>query len=450
MRVTYEDLLWVARRDAVLAYNSAEAETTDLIAGWQATLTAARHHLRWLRLEMSTADFASTTDVGAAGPLYALAQSLGAGGDLLASQNGSTCGALEDETSLIAARAEVASITALGARAALTSLTSQTVRGHEADTPLFRHLVEVVAELEFLRRHDSADIGALRGLSATLPITPADEPSRVVRMAVRWRSAHETTSPRGVLTRDLRSSTAQLRTVVGYATHLAGVLSATRGVGEELPELARALRTANGAVVQVAHTWRTRLSDLNGRSDGLAEARFTELLAALRGWLRVGDRLREPSEVVTNEQSAAVVRDVLDELVHAAHRVATVQQETVGDLVMRGELFVPRAELAKRDPEYGFRPSVWRLRYPQPHWVRTNRSACFQELTSAMADVTDQLAVAAGLAERVAGTSGLHRPVGPERVSAPPVAKKSPWRWYQPASTDLIPDIYLDPTGPER
>src|SRR4051794_16023002 len=48
MRVTYEDLLWAARRDAVSAYNSAEADTSDLVAGWQATLTAARHHFRWL------------------------------------------------------------------------------------------------------------------------------------------------------------------------------------------------------------------------------------------------------------------------------------------------------------------------------------------------------------------------------------------------------------------
>src|SRR4051794_16023001 len=64
------------------------------------------------RLEMSTPAFASTADVCATGPLYALAQSLGAGGDLLASQNGSTCAALEDQRSLVAARSEVASITA--------------------------------------------------------------------------------------------------------------------------------------------------------------------------------------------------------------------------------------------------------------------------------------------------------------------------------------------------
>ena len=109
--MTYEDLLWVARRDAVSAYNLAEADTSDLVAGWQAMLVAARHHFRWLRLEMSTEDFASVADVCATGPLHALAQSLGAGGDLLASQNGSTSVALADERSLAAARSEVASIT---------------------------------------------------------------------------------------------------------------------------------------------------------------------------------------------------------------------------------------------------------------------------------------------------------------------------------------------------
>jgi hypothetical protein len=450
MRVIYEDLLWVARRDAVSAYNSSEADTSDLVAGWQATLTAARHHLRWLRLEMSTEDFASVAVGPAAGPLYALAQSLGAGGDLLASQNGSTCFALEDERSVLAARSEVASIAALGARAALTRLTRQRSRGDESDSPLFRHLVEVIAELEFLRGHDSTDVGTLRGLSATLPITPVDEPSRVVRLAADWQSAHETTSPRGVLTRDLRSSTAQLRTVVGYASHLAGLLSAAGDVGEELSKLSCALHAAGGAAARVAHSWRTRLSDLNGRSEGSAEALFAGLLTALRGWLRDGERLRDPEQVVTDELAAAVVRDVVDELVHAARRVAIVQQDAVTGLVMRGELFVPRAELAKRDSEYEFRPSVWRMRYPQRHWVRTNRSSCFDELTSALAEVADQLSAAADAAQRVAGTSSLRRPFGPDRVSAPPVAKRSPWRWYQPASTELIPEIYLDRTGPER
>ena len=93
---------------------------------------------------------------------------------------------------------------------------------------------------------------------------------------------------------------------------------------------------------------------------------------------------------------------------------------------------------------------MWRLRYPQRHWVRTNRSSCFDDLTSALAELTDQLSVAADVAQRVAGTANLRRPFGPDRVSAPPVAKRSPWRWYEPASIDLIPEIYVDPTGPER
>jgi hypothetical protein len=450
MRVTYEDLLWVARRQAVLAYNSAEADASDLVAGWQATLTAARHHFRWLRLEMSTADFAAKDVDCAAGPLYALAQSLGAGGDLLASQNGSTCVALDDPSSLMTARSEVASITALGARAALTRLTSQRIRGTASDDPLFRHLVEVIAELEFLRRVDSTDIGTLGGLSTTLPSTPADEPSRVIRLAAKWQAAHEGTPAAGVLTRDLRSTTAQLRTMIGYASHLVGVLSVTSVADRDLRELAVALRTAAGGVARIAHAWRTRLSDLNGRSEGPAEPLFAGVLEALRSWLREGERLREPEDVVDDARSATVVREVVDELVHAAHRVATVQQETVAALVMRGELFVPRAELAKRDPEFAVRPSVWRLRYPQPHWVRTNRSSCFEDLTSALTEVTEQLCLAAGLAQRIAGTTAVRRPFGPERVVAPPTARRSPWRWYQPASTDLIPEIYLDAIGPER
>ncbi|GAA2811782.1 hypothetical protein [Kribbella solani] len=180
MRSTYEDLLRVARRDAVVAYNLAVDDDTDLIAGWQATLSAARHHFRWLRLELSTADYARASGARAEGPFGVLARSLGAGADLLASQNRSTSDAFEDEW-LVVARSEVASITALAARAAVTRLASQRSGDIETKRLLLGHLVDVLEKLEFHRVPGSPTIGALLGLATTLPHAPADRDVRRAR-----------------------------------------------------------------------------------------------------------------------------------------------------------------------------------------------------------------------------------------------------------------------------
>ncbi|WP_328522912.1 hypothetical protein [Kribbella sp. NBC_00359] len=438
-----------------MAYNSAHADTTDLVAGWQATLTAARHHFRWLRLELSTSDFASADPLAAKGALAALARSIGAGGDLLASQSRSTRGAWDDENSLEAARAELAWIMDRAARASVARLkTAQTNDG------LRRHLADVIAELKSVRKRGSPDIGDMRGLTTTLPHAAVDQPSQVILLAARWQAAHETTAPGGTLTRDLRSTTAQVRTVIGYGMHLAARLE-QRGTTAELSrELAQALRLAGAATQHVARLWRTRLSDLNGRSEGPAESAFVELIGVMRAWMSDGERLTRPQDPLDDRRAGTVVRDVIDELMQSADRVAKVQQETVAWLVRRGHLFVPRVELAKRDPEFDRRPQVWRLRYPQPAWVRTNMVSCFDEVTAALAEVTDHLSAAARLARRIAGTSDLRRPYGPKHfvsppvqpvpVVDPPVATRSPGGRYRPEYWDLIPEIYRDLDGLER
>ncbi|MGR4862113.1 hypothetical protein ACIPOG_00020 [Kriegella sp. LARHCF250] len=449
MRATYEDLLRTARRRAVEAEKAAESDTTDLVAGWQATLTAARHHFRWLRLELTTVDFVEGRPRQACGPMHALAQSIGAGGDLLATQHGSSTLAFDNKGSLIAARSELAAITAIGARAALTRLAvGLDTLGSRAE--LHQHLTEVVAELRFHSVRRTRPLGQLGRLTTALPDMPRDDPSSVMRLAALWQAAHEATSPRDLLTRDLRSTTAQLRTVCGYASHLGTVLGAVQpGTDERLRALEPTLRSADLAAARVGRAWRTRLSDVNGRSDGPAEATFLEMLRTLQRWLRDGDRLRRPDEIVRDEHAGATIRDVVDELLHAAHRVAALHQKGVAWLIDAGRLFVPRPELAKRDPEYWVRPTVWLLRYPQPSWIRTNRRACFDELSEAIADMASHLAAAAEIARGMAGSSGQTRPLGPAHVTKPSGVRKSLWQPIEPAYADLIPAI-AEQAGPER
>ncbi|MFI5696468.1 hypothetical protein ACIA58_31725 [Kribbella sp. NPDC051586] len=449
MRTTYEDLLRVARRDAVVAYNLAVDDDTDLIAGWQATLTAARHHFRWLRLELSAADYARTSATRAEGPFGVLARSLGAGADLLASQNRSTSGAFEDEW-LVAARSEVASITALAARAAVTRLASQRSRDVETNRRLLGHLVDVLEELEFHRVPGSPGIGALRGLATTLPQAPVDDQSRIILLAAHWQSTHDATHPGGVLSRDLRSTTAQLRTVIGYCLHLTDLLDQAGLPIEAVGDLEQVLRAAGAITQRVPYLLRTRVSDMGGRSDAAPEAAFVELLQALRGWLSDDQRLKGPSEILPDCRAVETASDVMDELMHAAVRVAEVQQKSVAWLILHGRLFVPKSDLGKRDREFHTRPGAWRLKYPQPSWVRTNLASCFDQLTADMTDLTYQLSVAAQAAQSIAGTSSLRRPYGPEHFSAPPIVHASRWRWTPSTYDALFSDVGSDLDGPER
>ncbi|MEV0792594.1 hypothetical protein [Kribbella sp. NPDC050459] len=434
----------------MVAYNLAAADPTHLIAGWQATLTAARHHFRWLRLELISKDFTDSCAFTAKGPFAALARSIGAGGDLLATQNRSTRSAFEGKGALAAARAEISSITGLAAQAVMLRLASNQMRNRDRSVRLLRHLVDVLEELEFHRQLGSPDIGALGKVATRLPPAAVDQPSRVILLAARWQSTHDATTPASVLSRDLRSTTAQLRTVIGYCLHLADLLRKRDPTARAPRDLLQALHTAGAATQRVTSSWRTRVSDTGGRSDGAAEASFVELLHALRAWMADGERLKGPRALFVDSRSLAVVQDVIDELMNSAFRVATVHQETVAWLVQGGRLYVPKVELAKRDPWFDQRPTHWRLKYPQPWWVRTNRASCFDQLSADLADLTGQLSAAAEAARTIAGTSDLWRAYGPEHFSDPPSVDRSQWRWTEPPGSIELMLASTDPSGPER
>lgn len=418
MRATYEDLLRTARRLAVNAHRGRYADEDQLMAEWQSVLDAAVGHLRWLRYELRATDRSERWAEPSNNSLGRLARAIGAGGDLLATQDPAAAVALDDHGHLIAARAEVAAITLIAARVVLRCI--------RVRTPGRLHLLTVVAELEELAREDvrRTGLGALGRLTAGLPAAPVDGVSLLARAAARWARAHEVLPPTSLLTRDLRSTTAQLRTVCGYAAHVVDHLLATpaadldAGQVLDLKILKAGLRSADDGAMRVAESWRRRLSDLTGLSTTPGEIAFDELREALDSVVRRDGRLLRPAELVRSRRAAGGLLDALDELVSSTDRVATYQQSAVAGLIRTGRLFVPRHQAARVELLYLRRPGGG-SRPLQSCWVRTNIPDCFDELTQALAWSVDHLAVATGIARRLTGTERQLRPTGDEHTRAP-------------------------------
>lgn len=216
MRATYEDLLRTARRMAVNAHRGRYVDEAGLMADWDAVVAATVSHLRWLRSRLRSVGRTTRLAGRRCGTsLGRLAVAIGAAGDLLATQDPATVGALDRPDDLAAARAELGAIVLIGARAVLRNIRTR--------TPGYEHLLTVMAELESLARSDvrRVGLGALGGVTAGGPSAPVDDLSLLSRYAARWERAHQSMPPRTMLTRDLRSTTAQLRTVCGHVWHLA-------------------------------------------------------------------------------------------------------------------------------------------------------------------------------------------------------------------------------------
>jgi hypothetical protein len=146
MRATYEDLLRTARRMAVNAHRGTYANEVELMADWQAVLAATVSHLRWLRCRLGSVGEVEQSARLSDNSLGRLAQALGAGGDLLATQDSAAAIALDNPRDVIAARAEVAAITLIVARLVLRCIRTRT-SGH-------RHLLSITAELEALVQYE--------------------------------------------------------------------------------------------------------------------------------------------------------------------------------------------------------------------------------------------------------------------------------------------------------
>jgi hypothetical protein len=439
MRATYEDLLRAARRMAVNAHRGTYADRAELMDDWQAVVAATVIHLRWLRGRLTSTRPTNRSPEAADRSLGRLARAIGAGADLLAMQDSRAAGALDDEDDLLAARAEVAAIALIGARAV--------VRGIRTRTPGYQHLLTVMSELEHLAQTDlrRTGLGALGGLTAGGPPVPVDGWSTLARHAARWERAHASTPPLTLLTRDLRSTTAQLRTVCGHVWHLADHLLAAPAARMDawqqldLKTLKAGMRAVEAGALTVAASWRRRVSDLSGQSYTPGEVAFLDLRAALDRVVRSGGCLLSPGELAPNRRVAVGLLDAMDELVWSADQVARRQQNAVSALILEGRLFVPRHDVARLDLSYLRRPTGG-SRPLQARWVRTNFANCFEELTQALAWSADHLTVAVDVTRRLAGTSHQTvRPAGEEhtRMPAPYLDVPNRSRRVAPSSTGI-------------
>ncbi|MEV6273376.1 hypothetical protein AB0L64_39840 [Kribbella sp. NPDC051936] len=407
MRATYEDLLRAARRAAVSALRGTYPDEAEVLADWDAVLGATRNHLRWLRTSLKTEPGAREPASCSDNSLGRLARTIGAAADILAVQDSVAAAALDVRDDLIAARAEVAAIARIGAEAVL--------RNTKTRTPGRLHLKTVIAELEEIAGADSRrmGLGGLGVLAAGGPgLTSAG--LMIAPLAARWERVHTAVDEASVLTRELRSTTAQLRTVGGQVWHVAThVLSSPHagldvGQRRDLQVIRRALRGFDSHSRLVERAWRRRLSDLGGPGNSLDETAFLDLKDSMDELLRDRGGLRSPRDLVGHRRSAVVLIDAIDELLWSAKQVAGHQQRMVSWSIAAGRLFVPRHEAAQVELAYLRRPGGG-ARLLQPWWVRTDRAGCFGELTRDLTEATDSLRAASDMARRLAGTSRFSR-----------------------------------------
>lgn len=422
MRAKYEDLLGVARRRAVEVGHP--GTHGDLAAGWSIVLKISRQHLAWLRGGLQVTNLEVAADAEPDARLSALARALGAGADLLAAQDATTAAAFDDVGRLAAARAEVASIVLTAAVAVSDALLTKPHSNVKED--FAANLRDSMAELRWISEGSGrrSELGALGSLTAGSPPIATDASSWISRASVRWQQAHELTDSASLLTRDLRSITAQVRTVSGYAWHIAGCLLQSPVRPDEHSEALKGvlfdLRSAQVDAQRSARNWQRRLSDVGGQSTLPGEVAFKDLLAALGQRLKRDGELVTPRELLTNRETFASMLDALDELIYSAHRVAELQEHATGVLIARGRLFVPLKVLVPRDPEYLHKAGgAWR--HPARPWAVTARPDCFDDVIAALASITDHLADASRITRELSGSAEDLRPYGGQVAARTPM-----------------------------
>lgn len=421
MRATYEGLLTVARRRAEEALGRVSPDPRQSAAAWSAVLAATRRQMTQLQYELKIPDIGQPTSHGDPA-LMAVAQSLGAASDLLVGSDTVTAAVLGDRDSRTAARAVVADIASIAARAAQVAMTS-TDKGRRAveQRSLATQLESARKVLEpIAAQRNTPSLGALGGLTTGMPAIGTDAFEQIAYAAAQWQRLHEEIPVQGLLTRDLRSMTAQVRTAASHARYLVRAVETVAPhlvLGDEavakLREANTALHRSDEASIRLGAAWNRHVSDLGGITSLPGEFAFTELHDTVRRTvgLREG-ALRPVAELIPDRWTAIAVLRATDELVHSAHRVAAMQQRAVFELVVARRLFVPRIQAIRVDPAYEL-PTAVPLGRRQRTWLVAERIDFMIKLTDPLTSVTDLLEEAAQLCRSLAGTDEERRPMRP-------------------------------------
>ncbi|GAA1559366.1 hypothetical protein GCM10009741_75490 [Kribbella lupini] len=424
MRARYEDLLTVARRRAEDSAGRVSTDPEQAGAGWTAVLAATRRQMTWLRFELRIPDAGKPPSHGDPA-LMAVAQALGAASDLLAGQDAVTAAVLDDREALIAARAMVANIASTAAGSALGAMTSVGKRRRTVEQrSLARQLRFARRELEpVVAQQNGHVLGALGGLTAGMPSSGTKVWEQIAYAAAHWERLNDEVPARSLLTRDLRSVTAQIRTAAGHGRYLVRAVgsSAERlGFGDatilRLRRANTALRRSDANSIRTAAAWSRNVSDLGGVTTVPGEVAFSDLHEAVRRAIGgPGGALRPAEELIPDRWTAGALLEAADELVHSAHQVALLQQRAVFDLVMEGRLFIPRLQAVRLDPAYR-QLTAAPVGKRQRTWVRADRIDFVPELTESLASVTELLGEAALVCRQLADTDDERRPT---RLAAP-------------------------------
>ncbi|GAB3823074.1 hypothetical protein GCM10028799_38920 [Kribbella italica] len=385
-------------------------------------LAATRRQMAQLQHELKIQDIGQPTSHGDPA-LMAVAQTLGAASDLLVGSDTVTAAVLRDRDSLTAARGLVADVASIAARAALAVMTSAG-KGRRAveQRSLAAQLESTLNVLEpVAAQRDTQGLGALGGLTTGMPAIGADTFEQIAYAAAQWQRLHEEIPVQDMLTRDLRSMTAQVRTAASHARYLiraVGTCAPHVGLGDaavaKLRTATTALHRSDEASMRTAAAWNRHVSDLGGITSLPGEFAFTELHSAIRRTVGLpGGALRPPAELVPDRWTAIAVLRATDELVHAAHRVAAMQKRAVFELVVARRLFVPRIQAIRVDPAYEL-PTAVPLGRRQRTWLVAERIAFMTRLTEPLTSVTELLAEAAQVCRSLAGTDEECRPMRSE------------------------------------
>ncbi|MGC4939893.1 hypothetical protein [Kribbella sp. DT2] len=410
--------------------------------------------MTWLRFELSIPDAGKPPSHGDPA-LMAVAQALGAASDLLAGQDAVTAAVLDDRDALVAARAVVANIASIAADSALDAMTSVSKRRRTVEQrSLARQLRFARRELEpIVAQRNGNVLGALGGLTAGMPATGTKIWEQIAYTAAHWERLNDEVPARSLLTRDLRSVTAQIRTAAGHGRYLVRAVgsSAERlGFGDatilRLRTANTALRRSDASSIRTAAAWSRNVSDLGGVTTLPGDVAFGELHDAVRRAIGgPGGALRPAEELIPDRWTAGALLEAVDELVHSSHQVALMQRRAVFDLVMAGRLFIPRLHAVRLDPAY-LQLTAAPIGKRQRTWVRAERIDFVPELTTSLASVTELLGEAALACRQLADTDDERRPTRlepPTRPGSPDRSRKRRAVASRPDQPDTGPAVEL-------